>query len=128
MLRTLAVFIGGAILAFALLLALFAVIAYHVPERFNFYSYFALKILIATAVGLFVGSLQQNRAGLLAVACLLPLLLLQATRSYYPVWTAGRLPAFLLSEAMGLSLTFAVAHHLSKSKFGRRTGSRVTQP
>jgi hypothetical protein len=128
MLRTLAVFIGGAILGFALPLALFAVIVYRVPEQFNFYSYFVLKVLVATAVGLFIGSLQQKRAGLLAVACHLPFLLWQATRSSYPVWTTGRIPAFLLGEAMGLSLTFAVAHHLSKSKFGRRTGSRVPQP
>jgi hypothetical protein len=116
MLRTVGVFLGGAFLGFALLLALFVVIVYHVPGEFNFYSYFVLKAVVAIAVGSFVGLLQRNGAGSLAIVCLLPLLMWQATRSHYPVWATGRLPGFLIGEALGLSLAFAVAHHLSKVK------------
>jgi hypothetical protein len=115
-LRTVTVLVTGTVLGIAVLLILFFLIVYHVPERFNSYSYFALKALVGTAVGLYVGYLQKTKAALVAVICLLPGLILQATSRSYPIRIGLGIAIFLLGDALGLVVAFAIAHRLSNSR------------
>ncbi len=115
-LRTAGVLIAGALLGLAVMSLLGYVAIYHVPAHYNGYSYFLVKVLTGVVVGLFVGLLQKKQAGLVAVICVLPLLYLQAASPYYPLRGGVLIVVFILSEALEVSLAFAVAHHLSRAR------------
>lgn len=115
MLRTVSVFAAGMVLGLVILLVLFLFIANHVPERLNWLAYFVLKSLVGAAVGVFVGFFQKNKAGLVAVVCLLPGFLLQAASRSYPIRTGPGFVIFILGEALGLFTAFAIARYLSNS-------------
>lgn len=125
MLKTVGVVLAGAILAMILIAGGVFAAAYVIPRQLDAYFYFAFKALVGAAIGLLVGSLQKNKAGFVAVICLLPALLVQVTSRSYPIKTAPGFAMFLLSEILGLLAAFAVAHRLSKGKSGT---ARVAVP
>jgi hypothetical protein len=120
--KTIAVFVGGAFVGIAVLLALFLVVAYHVPGGINVYSFLALQAAVGAAVGLFVGIVQENNAGALAALCLLPFLMWSLMRPHSPLWLGGRLPMFLLGEALSFLVAFVIANHFSKARSRARVG------
>jgi hypothetical protein len=122
MYKTIAVFVGGAFVGIAALLALFLVVAYHVPGGINIYSFLALQATVGVAVGLFVGIVQNNNAGVLAAFCLLPFLLWSLVRPQSPLWLGGRVPMVLVGEALSFLVAFIVANHLSKARRGAQIG------
>jgi hypothetical protein len=115
-LRTVVIGIAGAVLALVLVAAGVHVAAYFIPQRLDLLFYFALKAFVGLIVGFFVGSVQRSKAGIVAVACLLPLTFLQATSRTRPIRSASDIALLLLSEILAMSIGFVVAQHLSKAR------------
>jgi hypothetical protein len=119
-LRTAAIFVAGVILGLVVLACLiWATVG--LPQYFRIYAYYMAGALTGTAVGLFVGFLQKSKAGLVALICLLPPVLLQYVNRFSQPATGLRLFRLLLGTAVELSIAFTVAHRLSKA---RRRGAR----
>lgn len=119
MLRTVSVLVAGTLLGLGILLVLFLLVVSRIPATYNWFTYFALKGLVGAAVGLFVGLFQKKNAGLVAMACLVPGIVMQLTSRSYPLGTGLAFVVFFLSESLGLLIAFASARQLS---YGRSAG------
>jgi MFS family permease len=115
-LRTIGVFITGTLLAMVLVAANTYLAAYVIPARFDSYLYFGFMALVGLVVGLVIGALQKNKAGAVAVTCLLPLLFFEIWAPYSSHWRTWQLVVFSLGQALELSLAFSIAYQVSKRR------------
>ena len=125
MLRTVGVFLVAAVLAMVIIATSVYIIAYLIPQHFDPYFFLLVTLLAATATGLIVGSLQPNRAGLLAVVCLLPCFILEIQHPLQSgTWRTPSFVLFVLAQTLGLGLAFWVARWVSD----RRKRIRLSVP
>jgi hypothetical protein len=114
--RTLGVFFAGAILSMMLIAGSVSLIAYIIPRQLDLYFYILIATMIGVLVGLLVGSLQRTSAGLVAVICLLPSLILELWRPLHLHWRTPFFVLFLFAQAIELSLAFWIAQSLSTKR------------
>jgi hypothetical protein len=114
MVRTACIFTGGVLLGFVVLGGLITVSAG--SRGFGVSQLLLLEAVTGATVGGFVGYLQKNRAGLMAILCLLPAILFQYVpthRLHDPISGQG-LFVLLLGTILELSAAFAAAYVLSR--------------
>lgn len=121
MFRTLCVIVGGALIGVMLLASLIAV-GLRLPMSLAVYSYYLINMLTGAVVGLFVGFLQRNRAGFVALVCLSLPIFLQYEHRFGSTATGRRLFFLLLGTILELLVAAIVAQRMSRFR-SRSKGS-----
>jgi hypothetical protein len=151
--RTLAVFVGGVVLGFALSVALELLLdpdggqwiakAFNAPptspqwgeisrqlERSGKISLYVINPLVGLAVGIFVGLLQKNRALIVTASCLIPDFLYGVLTDHAKLWAHSILgiARYALHSSLPLAVALAAAalcHRFMNNR--RRLSARLRE-